>query len=147
MTTPQQTLERAYAALSAAAFAHPSAAVIAAHTAKVLEDVEPVATVADVYQSRYTIEWNGGNLPEGAKLYSADTVAALKSRADALAARVAEMEKDAGRLDWAEENSAAWIKGYGQMYFGHTMANRGTIYANSFRAAIDAAALAAKGQA
>lgn len=37
-------------------------------------------------------------------LYPAHTVAALKSRADALAARVAELEKDARRLDAVERN-------------------------------------------
>ena len=31
---------------------------------------EPVATVAEVHMSRYTIEWTNGPLPEGTKLYT-----------------------------------------------------------------------------
>ena len=31
---------------------------------------EPVATVAEVHMSRYTIEWTNGSLPEGTKLYT-----------------------------------------------------------------------------
>jgi len=80
------------------------AAVIAAHTAKVLEDVEPVGyihpedikniAVSDVEHCEiYSKPFRAVYLP----LYPAHTVAALKSRADALAARVAELEKDAGR--------------------------------------------------
>lgn len=53
-----------------------AAAVIATHTAKVLEDVGPVP----------------GAVAYGEVVYSAHTVAALKSRADALAARVAELD-------------------------------------------------------
>lgn len=50
-----------------------AAAVIATHAAKVLEDVEPVP----------------GAVAYGEVVYSAHTVAALKSRADALAALAA----------------------------------------------------------
>ena len=32
---------------------------------------EPVATVAEVHMSRYTLEWTNGPLPEGTKLYAA----------------------------------------------------------------------------
>ena len=32
---------------------------------------EPVAYVSEVYQSRYTLEWNGRSLPEGTPLYAA----------------------------------------------------------------------------
>lgn len=32
---------------------------------------EPVAWVDEVYQSRYTLEWNGRSLPEGTPLYTA----------------------------------------------------------------------------
>jgi hypothetical protein len=31
---------------------------------------EPVAIVAEIYMSRYTIEWTNGDLPEGTKLYT-----------------------------------------------------------------------------
>ena len=31
---------------------------------------EPVAIVAEIYMSRYTIEWTNGDLPEGTKLYA-----------------------------------------------------------------------------
>ena len=34
------------------------------------EKAEHAATVADVYQSRYTLEWNGHSYPEGTKLYA-----------------------------------------------------------------------------
>ena len=34
------------------------------------EKAEPVATVAEVHMSRYTIEWTNGPLPEGTKLYT-----------------------------------------------------------------------------
>ena len=35
---------------------------------------EHVATVADVYESRYTLEWNGTALPEGTLLYAVPNV-------------------------------------------------------------------------
>ena len=31
---------------------------------------EPVAIVAEIHMSRYTIEWTNGDLPEGTKLYT-----------------------------------------------------------------------------
>lgn len=34
---------------------------------------EPVATVAEVHMSRYTIEWTNGPLPQGTALYTAPT--------------------------------------------------------------------------
>ena len=34
------------------------------------EQNEPVALVAEVHTSRYTIEWTNGPLPEGTKLYT-----------------------------------------------------------------------------
>jgi hypothetical protein len=117
-----------------------AAAVIAAHTAKVLEDVEPVNAHAV----------RAGIAP---LVYSPATVAALKSRADALAARVAELEKDAGRLDAVERNrfELTPLEGGGwdvSQYHSETCDSQlfavGELTA---RAAIDSAALAAKGQA
>jgi len=113
-----------------------AAAVIAKHTAKVLEGVEPVGTVEAQYPA--SPSWNGevrvnltAKLEPGTKLYPATIVAALlascrdafqipgpdddrsawsqamgdplsvpayvKSRADALQARVDAVEKDAAR--------------------------------------------------
>ena len=34
---------------------------------------EPVARVAEVHMSRYTIEWTNGSLPEGTELFAAPT--------------------------------------------------------------------------
>jgi len=42
--------------------------------ARELRDMKPCALVSDVYQSRYTIEWTNGCLPEGTKLYALDEV-------------------------------------------------------------------------
>ncbi len=44
--------------------------------------IEPVATVAEVHMSRYTLEWKNGPLPEGEKLY---TEAQLRQLAEACA--------------------------------------------------------------
>ena len=81
-----------------------AAAVIAAHTAKVLGDVEPVAEFGGRRQTpEGTTEFWGVLLepwdapPKGSQLYSASTVAALKAERDAALARVAELEKDAAR--------------------------------------------------
>lgn len=41
-------------------------------------DVEPVARVAEVHMSRYTVEWTNGPLPEGMLLYPASALAALQ---------------------------------------------------------------------
>ena len=49
-----------------AAFEELRAALAAPATAP-----EPVATVAEVHMSRYTLEWTNGPLPEGTKLYAA----------------------------------------------------------------------------
>ena len=38
--------------------------------ALVQPEQEPVATVAEVHMSRYTIEWTNGPLPEGSKLWT-----------------------------------------------------------------------------
>ena len=38
-------------------------------------DAQPVATVAEVHMSRYTLEWNGSPLPEGSALYAAPVAA------------------------------------------------------------------------
>ena len=38
--------------------------------AKHCVEIEPVATVAEVHMSRYTLEWTNGPLPEGEKLYT-----------------------------------------------------------------------------
>jgi len=38
--------------------------------ARKLPEQEPVAIVAEIYISRYTIEWTNGDLPEGTKLYT-----------------------------------------------------------------------------
>mgnify|MGYP000747583493 CR=1 FL=1 len=134
-----------------------AAAVIAAHTAKVLGDVEPVAwQKADrqATEDGFAIigwlpctkhEYNALLIPKRA-LYPAHTVAAL-------AARVAELEKDAGRLDAVERNrfELTPLEGGGwdvSQYHSETCDSQlfavGELTA---RAAIDSAALAAKGQA
>jgi len=81
------------------------AAVIAAHTAKVLGDVEPVGEVILNYSTHMErchpdgpmndVAWlvDAAVPKSGTKLYPAHTVAAL-------AARVAELEKDALRYRW-----------------------------------------------
>jgi hypothetical protein len=38
--------------------------------AEAFKGAEPVATVAEVHMSRYTLEWTNGPLPEGTKLYT-----------------------------------------------------------------------------
>lgn len=40
---------------------------------------EPVATVAEVHMSRYTLEWTNGPLPEGTKLYTTPPAARRQS--------------------------------------------------------------------
>lgn len=42
-----------------------------AHPAPTTSPADPVATVAEVHMSRYTIEWTNGPLPEGTNLYAA----------------------------------------------------------------------------
>lgn len=148
-----------------------AAAVIATHTAKVLEGVEPVARLLTWNGPKHCPIPHGGiaartfaefdkDTPakdrywfEGELLYPAHTVAALKSRADALAARVAELEKDARRLDAVERNrfELTPLEGGGwdvSQYHSETCDSQlfavGELTA---RAAIDSAALAAKGQA
>ena len=44
-------------------------------------DAQPVATVAEVHMSRYTLEWNGSPLPEGSALYAAPVAAVRKAMA------------------------------------------------------------------
>jgi len=39
------------------------------------EDAEPVARVAEVHMSRYTLEWLNGPLPEGTELYTSPQAA------------------------------------------------------------------------
>lgn len=53
------------------------------------EDAEPVARVAEVHMSRYTLEWLNGPLPEGTELYTSPQAAqtALKSESSAQAAQ------------------------------------------------------------
>lgn len=55
--------------------------------------IEPVATVAEVHMSRYTLEWTNGPLPEGEKLY---TEAQMRQLGEACAALVDEL--DCGRF-------------------------------------------------
>ena len=104
------------------------AAVIATHTAKVLEDVEPFVfeeypyhceamgcgledrNITDRYEAmaygwERAMERAAEAIPDD--LYPAHTVAALKSRVDALAARVAELEKDAGPEEFTRGIDAA----------------------------------------
>ena len=54
-----------------------------------LADAEPVARVAEVHMSRYTLEWLNGPLPEGTELYTSPQAAqtALKSEPSAQAAQ------------------------------------------------------------
>ena len=54
-----------------------------------LADAEPVARVAEVHMSRYTLEWLNGPLPEGTELYTSPQAAqtALKSESSAQAAQ------------------------------------------------------------
>ena len=47
----------------------PENAITAIKTALEAKD-EPVAIVAEIHMSRYTIEWTNGDLPEGTKLYT-----------------------------------------------------------------------------
>ena len=140
------------------------AAVIATHTAKVLEDVEPFVfeeypyhceamgcgledrNITDRYEAmaygwERAMERAAEAIPDD--LYPAHTVAALKSRVDALAARVAELEKDAGRLDYIEENARCEPKMDGHhVWWPTTFSNQ--LKGPNLRAAIDAA-LTAKG--
>jgi len=105
----------AYAGQRDAILAGKAAEVRAAIIADLCGDVEPVAwvywhpsdttydgpdTLHKKAVSRFTDDTRKAMMAKGwlfEPLYPASTVAALKSRADALAARVAELEKDAGR--------------------------------------------------
>lgn len=121
-------------------------AAIAAHTAKVLGDVEPVAWASKtmcigpaygkVHYDKLPIQSLNPLYYTHEPLYPAHTVAALKSRADALAARVAELEKDAARYRLLRRGQK-WsvVDGIGAV-----------LRAEVLDATIDAA-LAAKGQA
>ena len=129
---------------------------IATHTAKVLEDVEPGAWLDRAVDwdiggkpitRRMCIQTQCGNLAlsyvEDALRVGDSTVAALKSERDALAARVAELEKDAGRLDYIEENARCEPKMDGHhVWWPTTFSNQ--LKGPNLRAAIDAA-LTAKG--
>ena len=44
---------------------------IALYTTPLLPEQEPVARVAEVHMSRYTLEWTNGPLPEGTELFAA----------------------------------------------------------------------------
>jgi hypothetical protein len=51
------------------------AAITALREALAAPEPEPVARVAEVHMSRYTIEWTNGPLPEGTGLYAAPPAA------------------------------------------------------------------------
>ena len=44
------------------------------------EDAEPVARVAEVHMSRYTLEWLNGPLPEGTELYTSPQAAQTEAQ-------------------------------------------------------------------
>ena len=84
------------------------------------EDAEPVARVAEVHMSRYTLEWLNGPLPEGTELYTSPQAAqtALKSESSAQAAQAPARLPSEGKpiealaLTEAQEREAfeAWAK-------------------------------------
>ena len=116
------------------------AAVIAAHTAKVLEDVKPVAWMGVSGVGERIVSKTQMYPFMTTPLYPAHTVAAL-------AARVAELEKDAGRYRWLRDGELTAEYPYPVMRMGGSRVDDPTIWAEELDAAIDAAALAAKGQA
>lgn len=116
------------------------AAVIAAHTAKVLEDVKPVAWMGVSGVGERIVSKTQMYPFMTTPLYPAHTVAAL-------AARVAELEKDAGRYRWLRDGELTAEYPYPVMRMGGSRVDDRTIWAEELDAAIDAAALAAKGQA
>jgi len=139
------------------------AAFRAAIIADLCGDVEPVALMfqhnatgriafVDTWQKNNGWATANPRYKEVGALHGASTVAALKSRADALAARVVELKKDAWRLDAVEANrfeihnpyKGSWVVVKYQPDSCRFMEMK--TGASTVRAAIDAA-LAAKGQA
>ena len=142
-----------------------AAAVIAAHERKVLEDVEPFVFEEYPYNShamgcgledrditdRYeamaygwerAMERAAEAIPDD--LYPAATVAALKSRADALQARVDALEKDAARYRWLRDGELTADYPYPVMRMGGSRVDDQTIWADELDAAIDDAISAAQ---
>ena len=135
-----------------------AAAFRAAIIADLCGDVEPVAwiywhpsdtsydgpdTLHKKAVSRFTDDTRKAMMAKGwlfEPLYPAHTVAAL-------AARVAELEKDAGRYRWLRDGELTAEYPYPVMRMGGSRVDDRTIWAEELDAAIDAAALAAKGQA
>ena len=78
ITIERELLEQALDALNCAysenydgAKVHGAKAAIRAALTAPATAPEPVATVAEVHMSRYTLEWTNGPLPEGTELYAA----------------------------------------------------------------------------
>jgi len=153
----------AYAGQRDAILAGKAAEVRAAIIADLCGDVEPVALMfqhnatgriafVDTWQKNNGWATANPRYKEVGALHGASTVAALKSRADALAARVVELKKDAWRLDAVEANrfeihnpyKGSWVVVKYQPDSCRFMEMK--TGASTVRAAIDAA-LAAKGQA
>ena len=118
----------------------PRAAIRAAIIADLCGDVEPVAWMGVSGVGERIVSKTQMYPFMTTPLYPAHTVAAL-------AARVAELEKDAGRYRWLRDGELTAEYPYPVMRMGGSRVDDRTIWAEELDAAIDAAALAAKGQA
>lgn len=110
---------------------------IAAHKAKVLEDVEPVAWMGVSGVGERIVSKTQMYPFMTTPLYPAHTVAAL-------AARVAELEKDAGRYRWLRDGELTAEYPYPVMRMGGSRVDDQTIWADELDAAIDDAISAAQ---
>jgi len=125
-----------------------AAAVIAAHTAKVPGDVEPVAFMfqhSETGRIAFVDAWqkeNGWALAnprysEVGTMHGASTVASLTAQRDQALARVAELEKDAARYQWLRDGDICADYPYPVMRTGGWQDGQ-TIWADELDAAIDA---------
>ncbi len=136
----------AYAGQRDAILAGKAAEVRAAIIADLCGDVEPVAEFGGRRQTpEGTTEFWGVLLepwdapPKGSHLYSASTVAALKSERDALQARVDALEKDAARYRWLRDGDLSAEYPYPVMRVGSFGRTDYAIWAEELDAAIDSA--------
>jgi hypothetical protein len=68
------------------------------HAVLALRNAEPVARVAEVHMSRYTVEWTNGPLPEGTPLYAAPAPVAQPHETDPLTQAIQRLNSTAYNL-------------------------------------------------
>jgi hypothetical protein len=80
-------------------------AIMEAEKALAQPEQEPVAVVAEVHMSRYTIEWTNGPLPEDTKLYTTPPQCTWVGLTDD------EIDQGLLRSDYAFKTAEAWRAG------------------------------------